>query len=604
MNKLIPKNLMILIGVLYAVIIGGTDADAVVLSDNAQEKPNIILIMTDDQGIGDIGYLGNPFIRTPNLDHLAANSTRFTNFHVNPVCSSTRAALMTGKYPEKTGIYDTFNGGAIMDTKEITIAELLKDNGYRTGIFGKWHLGDSYPYRSIDQGFDNSLVHKGGGIGQPGDIDNYAAGDRAYFDPVLYKNGKKNQSKGYCSDVFTEGAIDFIQHHDGDPFFLYLSFNAPHTPLQVPQKYYDMYKDISLEEYKQEFHGKDSDIDNMTEKDLDDARKIYGMVTNIDENIGKLLKALKRKKIDDNTIIIFLSDNGPQQKRYKLDYRDRKTSVYEGGVRVPFFIYGPGRDIPKNKEIDMRAAHIDLLPTILELSKAKAHLPNDIDGYNLFNHIQNKDEQSLLSDRTIFTEWGRGYAIPYQNMSVHKGDYKLVAQTDYQASVDKFELYNLTKDPSEANNLINQERERAMEMKAELDAWLNNFYAHPKNNRIQYIKIGTPFENPVILSRHDAKGPIAVWSQPEIYGYWDVEIMEEGTFDITFHFFENMKEPGKLFLKLYPYHFSIPNNNTSTTTLEMKNIRLAKGIYKLEPHYSSKTGKNILPFYVEVEKKN
>ena len=569
------------------------------LQAQATDHPNIILIITDDQGIGDLGYMGNPLIKTPHLDRLAARSTRFTNFHVNPVCAPTRAALMTGKYPQKTGIYDTYNGGAIMASEEITMAEIFSQHGYQTGIFGKWHLGDNYPFRPTDQGFAHALVHRGGGIGQPGDVSNFFAGDSAYFNPVLYANEKPVKTKGYCSDVFTDGAIDFIKKAENTPFFLYLAFNAPHTPLQLPQKYYDLYTDLTLDDYKRKFRGKDNDVENMTEGNLEDAKKVYGMVTNIDDNIGRIIDVLDREKLSDNTVIIFMSDNGPQQRRFKVGYRGLKGSVYEAGVRVPFFVYNSGKRIPKNKEVHARAAHIDLLPTLVELSGIRADLPEDLDGRSLVELIKNSSVS--LPERGLFTEWGRGYPVPYKNMSVHRGNYKLVAQTDYQAPIESFELYDLNTDPSEAHNLIANEKDRAIALKSELDDWMDALYAHPNNNKLFYIRIGTPHENPVELNRNDAKGASGIWTQSEVYGYWDIEVVEDGVYDFDVHFLEELSEAGNMVLKLYPYHFSLPVEPESKRYVEMKGIKLRKGTYRLEPHYAF-GGKQWLPLYVSVEK--
>lgn len=569
-------------------------------AQNLQDKPNIILIITDDQGIGDLGYTGNPFVKTPHIDQLARKSMRFTNFHVNPVCAPTRAAIMTGKYAQTTGIYDTYNGGAIMATEEITLAEILKANGYETGIFGKWHLGDNYPFRPIDQGFTHSVVHRGGGIGQPGDYENFFAGDRSYFDPVLFHNEKKLRTTGYCSDVFTNEALAFIKSRRQPPFFIYLAFNAPHTPLQVPQQYYDLYRKISLEDYKKEFRDTDADVEKMTEKDLEDARKVYGMVTNIDDNIGRIIRTLQSENIADNTIVIFMSDNGPQQRRYKAGYRGLKGSVYEAGVRVPFFIYGPALGIPEGKETNVLSAHMDILPTIAQLANIKTGLPRDIEGHSLMPLI--KDGMRSLHERTLFTEWGRGYPVPYQNMSVHKGDYKLVTQTHYQGTVDDFALYDIANDPSEKNNLIHQQRARAESMKDELDGWLDELNAHPNNRRVYNIKIGTSGENPVVLNRNDAKGPVGVWTQSEIYAWWDIEIAEDGIYHFSFRFLEDLKTPGDMVLKLYPYHFSLPVKDRDSNTLKMKDIRLRKGIYRLEPQFVFE-GKQWLPFYVGVERK-
>ena len=213
----------------------------------AQQKersPNVILIITDDQGFGDLGFHDNPHINTPTLDAFAKESVRFTNFYVSPVCAPTRSSLMTGRYSLRTGVRDTYNGGAMMATSEITIAELLKSENYTTGIFGKWHLGDNYPMRPSDQGFDESLIHLSGGMGQVGDFTTFFQGDQSYFDPVLWHNNEQQKYPGYCSDIFANEAIKFIEKNKDQPFFTYLSFNAPHTPLQVPEEYYQKYKDI------------------------------------------------------------------------------------------------------------------------------------------------------------------------------------------------------------------------------------------------------------------------------------------------------------------------------------------------------------------------
>ncbi len=199
------------------------------------EPPNVIIIITDDQGYGDLGFTGNPHVKTPNIDAFANESIRFNNFYVSPVCAPTRASLMTGRYSLRTGIRDTYNGGAIMAANEVTIAEMLKQAEYKTGIFGKWHLGDNYPSRPMDQGFDESLVHLSGGMGQVGDFTTYFNGDRSYYDPILWHNGQQEAYEGYCSDIFANKAIAFIEDNYQKPFFCYLSFNAPHTPLQVPE---------------------------------------------------------------------------------------------------------------------------------------------------------------------------------------------------------------------------------------------------------------------------------------------------------------------------------------------------------------------------------
>ncbi len=311
------------------------------------KRPNVILIMTDDQGHGDLGFHGNPKIRTPHLDRLAKQGTRLTRFFVCPVCSPTRSSLMSGRYNYRTGVVDTYLGRSMMHPDEVTLAELLATAGYRTGIFGKWHLGDNYPLRPTDQGFHEALVLKGGGIAQPSD----PPGGDGYFDPVLYRNGKAEKTKGYVSDVITDAALDFIGKNRDRPFLVYLAYNAPHGPLQVPEKYYQLYRKMNLA------HGAFPQIGQPLpgKSQQDVTARVYGMVTNVDDNLGRLFARLNELKLADDTIVIFLTDNGPQQVRYNSGMLGRKGSVHEGGVRVAFFIRWPGK-IPADRDVDRIAA--------------------------------------------------------------------------------------------------------------------------------------------------------------------------------------------------------------------------------------------------------
>ena len=328
---------------------------SIIVNAQTDSRPNVIIVITDDQGYGDLGVTGNPHVKTPIIDHFANDNIRFNNFYVSPVCAPTRSSLMTGRYSLRTGVRDTYNGGAIMASNEVTIAEMLKQAEYKTGIFGKWHLGDNYPSTPSNQGFDESLIHLSGGMGQVGDFTTYFKGDSSYFDPVLWHNDRKESYKGYCSDIFAEQAIKFIESNYQSPFLCYLSFNAPHTPLQVPDKYYQMYKDIDP---SSGFENDTRPFPKMSEKDKEDARKVYAMVTNIDDNMGKLLNKLEELKIADNTVVIFMTDNGPQQKRYIAGLRGRKSSVYRGGVRVPFYLRYPSL-LEGEKDIETTAAHIE-----------------------------------------------------------------------------------------------------------------------------------------------------------------------------------------------------------------------------------------------------
>ncbi len=337
-------------------------------------SPNVILILTDDQGFGDLSCHGNPHLRTPHIDSLARAGVEFTQFHVSPVCSPTRSCLMTGRYNYRTGAIDTFLGRAMMYPEEVTLAEMLGSAGYRTGIFGKWHLGDNYPMRAIDQGFQEAVNHLGGGISQPSDL----PGGSSYFDPVVMHNGRVQQYKGYCTDVFTSEAIRFIEENRARPFFTYLATNAPHSPLQVDEKYVAPFRAKGLDET---------------------TAKVYGMVTNLDENIGRLLDRVKALGIEDNTIVIFMTDNGPQQPRYNAGMRGRKGTVYEGGIRVPFFVRWP-RSLKPGRTVDRLAAHIDVVPTLLDACGVPAPKGLRLDGRSLMPLLRR--EKAEWPDRMIF----------------------------------------------------------------------------------------------------------------------------------------------------------------------------------------------------------
>lgn len=564
---------------------------------NSPARPNVLLIMTDDQGIGDFGFMGNPYVKTPNLDALAGESLNLTNFYVSPVCAPTRASLMTGRYSERTGVYDTYNGGATMSDEEITIAEVLRDNGYKTGIFGKWHLGDNYPYRPIDQGFDEALVHRGGGVGQPGDYPNFFANDSSYFDPVLFHNGVPEATAGYCSDVYSKAAFDFISDHKSSeadqPFFVYLSYNAPHTPLQLPQQYYDMYKDVEFD--VNAFEVVDEAVDRMSERDIDAAKRVYGMVTNIDDNVGMLMDLLDKEGLE-NTIVVFLTDNGPQQVRYKLGLRARKSSVYSGGVRVPCLIRYPEKFAGK-EENDLRLAHIDLFPSILSLCGVEQP-DHAIDGISFFDHTDN-----AFGERPLFFEWGRGFPVKYRNFATIQGNYKLVGNTGADSDIDKFELFNIDSDPFERDNVVSEEREIAIRLKTSMDNWYDEIMAEKHNNHLLPAHIGSEFENPAVLNRNDAKGTPVAWRNDNVLGYWDVKVLESANYKVTLQFIDEIEGPGNLHLKMYPHYF-VQKTSIQSDKLSIDNVKLRKGDYKLETYFTTNKGRSIFPLFVAIEKLN
>ncbi|PWJ57779.1 arylsulfatase A-like enzyme [Dyadobacter jejuensis] len=558
----------------------------------SDSRPNVIIILTDDQGYGDLGITGNPHVKTPVIDQFARNSIRLDNFYVSPVCAPTRSSLMTGRYSLRTGIRDTYNGGATMASNEVTLAELLKQADYRTGIFGKWHLGDNYPSRPTDQGFDESLIHLAGGMGQVGDITNYFNGDRSYFDPVLWHNNRQESYKGYCSDIFAEGAIDFIEENKQGPFFCYLSFNAPHTPLQVPEEYYDRYKDVD----PSAGFGQGM-VATMTDKDKEDARKVYAMVSNIDDNIGKLLNKLEELKIADNTLIIFMTDNGPEQVRYVGGMRGRKSSVYNGGVRVPFYMRYPAR-FEGDKAIKTVAAHLDILPTVAQLCNVP--LPKDrvIDGKSLVPLMEGKEV--AWANRPLFFYWTRSYPELYQNIALQTEGYKLVGMTDYDAKINDFELYDLAKDPFEKDNIIAQNLDKAKVLKQDMDHIFKELITSKNLVDPQPIVVGSEHENPVILNRNDAEGERGIWNQEEIYGKWKVAV-EPGVYNLKFKFIRPVEGGGQMYLETKDGVFQKKNATKEADTIDMERVSLRAMTGDLVPFYTVK-GKRIFPFWVEIER--
>ena len=550
-----------------------------------EQKPNIILIITDDQGYGDIGYNGNPHIKTPNLDLLATNSMRFNNFYVSPVCAPTRSSLLTGRYSLRTGVTDTYNGGAMMSNDEITLAEILKENNYQTGIFGKWHLGDNYPFRPTDQGFHESLIHLSGGIGQVGDFTNYYKGNRSYFDPILWHNNEQKKYEGYCSDIFTDEAIKFIEENKSNQFFCYLSFNAPHTPLQVPDKYYDLYKNVDPSVISE------SEKISMTEKNVLDAKRIYGMVTNIDDNVGKLVSKLKELNIDKNTILIFMTDNGPQQFRYVSNLRGLKSSVYNGGIKVPFYLSYP-KIHDAGLDIDNFSAHIDVLPSLLDLCDIETPKNIKIDGKNFLN--------KSTEERSFFSYWTRKSPELYQNMSLNKGNYKLVGNTNYDSPIERFELFDIDNDPYEMENLIENKKELAIQMKLEMDNIYNELINSKNIKNKPRIIIGSEFENPTYLNRNDASGQRGIWAQNEIFGFWRIKALS-GKYNFRFKFNNLNLTTGQMVIEVGSQVYSKKVEVDDNGYALMENIHLNEGEFDLTPFFRYER-KNIFPFWVEIDR--
>lgn len=472
---------------------------AIIIPASAQmttRRPNVLLIMTDDQGYGDLGMHGNEKIQTPNLDRLGLESVRMHHFYVSPVCAPTRASLMTGRWNYRTGVVDTYLGRAMMRPEEVTLAETLSAEGYRTGIFGKWHLGDNYPMRAVDQGFQESLVLNGGGLAQPGDHpDSSPDPGMRYWDPLLMRNGRPEKTKGYCSDLFTDAAINFIRGSGDRPWFTYLPFNAPHTPLQVDDELVKPYRAMGLDET---------------------TARVYAMVDNIDSNVGRLMTLLDELKKDRETIVVFLTDNGPQQPRYNAGMRGRKGTVYEGGIRVPGFIRWRGALQPGLRS-GYPTAHIDILPTLLAACGVERTAGPPLDGINLLPYLLNA--AALPEERTLVLQWHRGdEPEPFRDSAVRNARYKLVGQD---------ELYDLVADPTESENIASRQPEVAGRLRAAYRLWFDSVSSagYPPSR----IAVGAPQEDPVVLSRQDWRGPRAGWDAKSL-GFWEVDVRRSGSY--------------------------------------------------------------------------
>lgn len=516
----------------------------------AQRKPNVVLIITDDQGYGDLSIHGNPHVKTPNIDSIARDGIHLTQFHVNPVCSPTRASIMTGRYYYRTGVVDTFIGRSMMAADEVTLPEVLKAAGYRTGIFGKWHLGDHYPMRPMDQGFDECVSHFGGGIGQPSD----PPGGESYFNPLLQINGTPKRFDGYCTDIFFTEAMKFIEANRSRPFFAYIATNAPHTPLEVSE-------DLTESHRKQ----------GISERDA----RLYGMVENIDANVGRVIHHLKKLNLERDTILIFMTDNGPQWARFNSEMRGTKGTVYEGGIRVPFFLRWPGRVKPARTANGL-AAHIDILPTLAALCGGTTPKDRKIDGRSLIPLIDGTGE---WPDRTLFFQWHRGDAPEHWRSAC--------ARTQRWKLVNGKELYDLEADPKESTDVASSNVTAADRLRKEYDAWFADVCATRGFDPIR-IPIGTKHENPVMLSQQDWRGPRAPWG-PEALGHWEVDIATPGRYQVSF-IVRPMTHSSTVHFSLGGVQRKIPVE-PGINTISISDIDLPKGPSRLEAviHAGGKT---------------
>ena len=477
-------------------------------SVNADEpkQPNVVIVITDDQGYGDLAFTGNPAIKTPNIDKLATEGTLLNNFHVDPTCAPTRSALMTGRYSDRVGVWHTVQGRNMLRTREKTMADVFGSNGYATGLFGKWHLGDCYPYRPEDRGFQHCVYHKAGGVGQAPD---YWGND--YFDDTYIVNGKLQQFEGFCTDIWFDEGMKFIEANQDKPFFAYISTNAPHSPYFCPLEYSDPYENnpqVSIPEF-------------------------YGMITNIDDNMAKLMKLLDDKGMADNTILVFMTDNGTagglkDGRGFDGGMRGMKNSEYEGGHRVPFIIRWPDGKIEAGKSIDRLTAHVDILPTLIELCGLKAP-ETKYDGRSISDLLHTDGEN--WPKRSLVVESQRVVdPIKWRKSAVMEERWRLV---------NGEELYDLQADPKQATDVASQHPEVLSEMKGKYNEFWDDVSS--EHDLTSYMIIGSDKSPVVSLSSHDwLIDKLPPWSQNHIINgavaeesFWAIEVEHDGDYEIS-----------------------------------------------------------------------
>ncbi len=437
--------------------------------------------MTDDQGYGDIGAHGSPYVKTPNLDRLHRESVRLTNFHVDPCCAPTRASLLTGEYSARTGVWHTIGGRSLLRKDKVTMADVFRSSGYKTAIFGKWHLGDNYPFRPQDRGFEEVLIHRSGVVGNRWD---YWEND--YYDDTYIRNGKPEKCVGYCNSVWFDEAIQFIKKNRQDPFFCFLSTNIPHAPLHVDEKYSEPYR---------------SQVSNQL-------ANYYGMLAKFDEDMARLLRELKELKLEENTILIFMSDNGPcpwyggikidengfVEQGFSAGMRGGKIWGYENAHRVPCFIRWPGGNIGVGKDIKKLTAHFDLLPTLIEACGLKRQDAGAVDGISLMPLLTNQEAQWL--ERILFVHNQRvDFPEKYKDYQVLTERWRLIKR-------ESEELYDIQKDPGQRFDIAAQNPEVVKALHQKYEEWWEDISQN--FDKYDEIFVGSKMENPTVLYSHDA----------------------------------------------------------------------------------------------------
>ncbi len=492
----------------------------------SHSRPNVILVMTDDQGYGELSVHGNPILKTPNLDGLHRQSLRLTDYHVAPMCTPTRGQLMTGLDAARNAAINVSSGRTLLRASLPTMADFFKASGYRTGIFGKWHLGDNYPFRPQDRGFEETLWFPSSHISAVPDWWN-----NDYFDDTYMVNGKREQIEGYCTDLYFEKAMTWMkkQSQAGESFFAYIPTNAPHGPHWSPEK--------ELNQARKAIE--DADPPGIAANERESFAGYLGMILNIDSNMGRLMEFLDEEDLAENTILIFQTDNGSTfgYRYFNAGMRGRKTELWEGGHRVPFFIRWPGGGLGKPRDIAGVTQAQDILPTLIELCGLLTPTAPKFDGISLAPLFRN-GMTSAPADRMVVINYSRmpfgfEFASP-DSPSVMRREGAGVMYNRWRLLEGK-ELYDLSEDPAQTTNVIDRYPEVAARMSSHLDDWWNEVRGIA--NEPQPVIIGSDEENPLMLTACEWLD-VFVDQQAQIRrgvrknGWWELEVAEAGKYEL------------------------------------------------------------------------
>jgi arylsulfatase A-like enzyme len=480
------------------------------------KPPNIILILTDDQGWGDLSMTGNTNLSTPNIDQLASDGVFLERFYVSPVCSPTRAELLTGRYHVRGGVWSTGAGGERLDLDETTIAEVFRDAGYTTAAYGKWHNGMQAPYHPNSRGFDDYYGFCSGHWGN-------------YYNSMLEHNGEIVKGNGFIIDDFTQHGIEFMKKNRNKPFFMYLPFNTPHSPMQVPDRFWDKYKNKELEMFNRD----------KAKEDIPFTKAALAMCENIDWNVGRITKKVEELGLSENTIIIYFSDNGPNGVRWNDGMKGKKGSTDEGGVRSPMIIKWQGT-LKAGKKIRQITSVIDLLPTLADLAGIQFETQKPIDGISIKPLLLN--ENPNWDERIIYNYWKGKTSLRTQN-------FRLDSQN---------KLYDMEKDPGQCTNISDKFSKIHMNLVAAKEKWVKNVASELDEKAVRSFPIGHPSVFQTQLPARDAIGygkikRSNIWPNSSYLLNWtsindkitfDAEVLTEGVYEVDLFYTCSQKDIG------------------------------------------------------------